>query len=218
MDVDEFTKRYPKLWHMAEVENWPLIQEHGLLSTSALLDLFEYQGRERKDIEASFRGASIEIRSPRLGRAVIRDQRPMINDSVVTRYLDDLTPAEWYRMLNSRVFFWVREERLERLLAAGLYRERPHMVLVLDTKELLTRHLDQVTLSPINSGAIFPAGKTRRGPQTFSRFGEYAWAERAAHPEPVVELAIDHSVPDISRFVLDASERQAPPKSPKGSG
>lgn len=197
---------------MAEIENWPLIQEHGLLSTSALLDLFEYKGQERRGIEAAFRSASIEIQNPRLGRAVIRDQRPMISDSVVARYLDDLTPAEWYRTLNSRVFFWVREERLERLLAAGLYRERPHMVLVLDTKEVLARHLDQVTLSPINSGAIFPAGKTRRGPQTFQRFERYPWADREGHSEPIVELAIDNLVPDISSLLIDASERQAPPK------
>ncbi len=212
MDVGEFIAKFPRLWHMAEVENWELIQEHGLLSTSALLDLFEYTGQERLAIESAFRATSVEIQSPHLGRAVIRDQRPMINDSVVARYLDDLTPSDWYQTLNRRVFFWVREERLERLLAAGLYRERPHMVLVLDTKKLLDRHLKRVTLSPINSGAIFPAGKTRRGPQTFSRFDEYPWAERKGHPEPVVELAVDHSVPEISTFLLDASIRQAPPK------
>lgn len=197
---------------MAEVENWDLIQKHGLLSTSALLDLFEYTGKERHDIEAAFRPSSIEITNPRLGRAVIRDQKPMLNDGVVARYLDGLTPSEWYRELNSRVFFWVREKRLERLLGAGLYRERPHMVLVLDTEKLLSRHLHQVTLSPINSGAIFPAGKTRRGPQTFKRFSEYPWTERASHPEPVVELAVDHAVLDISGLLVDASERQAPPK------
>lgn len=212
MDIDQFTTRYPQLWHMAEVENWPLIQQHGLLSTSALLDLFEYQGQEKLGIEAAFRSASIEIDNPQLGRAVIRDQRPMINDTVVARYLDILTPAEWYRALNSRVFFWVREERLERLLAAGLYRERPHMVLVLDTKKLLARHLNQVTLSPINSGAIFPAGKSRRGPQTFQRYDKYPWAERKGHREPVVELAVDHSVPEIASLLIDASERQAPAK------
>ena len=212
MNTEEFINKYPRLWHMAEIENWPLIQEHGLLSTIALLDLFEYKGQERHSIEAAFRSESIEIQNPQLGSAVIRDQRPMISDAVVARYLDDLTPAEWYRTLNSRVFFWVREERLERLLAAGLYRERPHMVLVLDTREVLARHLDQVTLSPINSGAIFPAGKTRRGPQTFQRFDNYRWAERKGHPEPVVELAIDHSVPRITSLLIDASERQAPAK------
>jgi Family of unknown function (DUF7002) len=212
VDLSEFVGKYPRLWHMAEVENWPLIQLHGLLSTSALLDLFEYKGSARNLIEASFRAESVEIEHHHLGQAVIRDQRPMISDSVVARYLDGLSPADWYRTLNSRVFFWVREQRLERLLAAGLYRERPHMVLVLDTARLLEQYLDQVTLSPINSGAIFPAGKARRGPQTFHRFDAYPWSERAKQPEPVVELAVDHAVLGVTDFIVEASERQAPPK------
>lgn len=212
MTPEDFIGQYPRLWHMAEIENWPLIQQHGLLSTSALLDLFEYNGVERDSIEAAFRSTSIEIQHPRLGRAVIRDQRPMISDAVVARYLDDLSPADWYRTLNSRVFFWVRETRLKRLLGAGLYRERPHMVLVLDTAKLMAQHSNRITLSPINSGAIFPAGKTRRGPQTFHRFNNYPWKERASYPEPVVELAVDHAVPDIGGFLIDASKRQAPPK------
>jgi len=212
MELDEFIDRHPRLWHMAEIENWQLIQEHGLLSTSALLDLFEYEGAARHVIEAAFRPESVVIEHPDLGKAVVRDQRPMISDSVVARYLDELSPEEWYRTLNRRVFFWVRERRLEKLLAAGLYRKRPHIVLVLDTRRLLARHLNRVTLSPLNSGAIFPAGKARRGPQTFSSFDDYPWSERIGQPEPVVELAVDHAVPTIADFLVDASERQAPPK------
>jgi hypothetical protein len=63
------------------------------------------------------------------------------------------------------------------------------MVLELDTAALLDRHIEQVTLSPINSGAIFPGGKTRRGRQTFSRFSDYPWHEREKQRELVVELA-----------------------------
>jgi hypothetical protein len=209
MDISAFAERYPRLWHMAEVENWELIQEHGLLSTSALLDLFGYEGTAREEIESSFRASSMVIENETLGKATIRDQGPMYGDEVVSRFLDHLTPAEWYRMLNRRVFFWLTEERLEKLLGAGLYRQRPHMVLELDTAGLLDRHLEGVTLSPINSGAIFRAGKTRRGPQTFKRFADYSWAERAKSRELVVELAVDHSVPNLDGMVLGAHVRQA---------
>jgi hypothetical protein len=212
MKLADFIEMHPRLWHMAEVENWPLIQSHGLLSTSALLDLFEYKGAARTAIEAEFRAQSVEIEHPDLGRAVIRDQKPMVSDAVVARYLDGQSPSDWYLTLNSRVFFWVREKRLEKLLAAGLYRKRPHMVLVLDTKALLERHIARVTLSPINSGAIFPAGKARRGVQTFQRFDDYPWADRESRAELVVELAVDRAVPDITDFIIDASERQAPAK------
>jgi hypothetical protein len=209
MEPAAFAERYPRLWHMAEIENWELIQGHGLLSTSALLDLFEYKGEKRDVIESSYRAESVVIEHPKLGKATIRDQRPMHNDEVVERFLDVLTPSQWYRTLNSRVFFWLTDERLEKLLSAGLYRERPHMVLEIDTAAVLERYLGQVTLSPINSGAIFPGGKARRGPQTFSRFKEYPWETRKRSNELVVELAVDHSVPDLDGLLLDARQRQS---------
>jgi len=209
MDPAAFIDRYPRLWHMAEVENWELIQEHGLLSTSALLDLFEYDGSERAAIESAYRADSVVIEHPDLGKATIRDQGPMHSDAVVARFLDELSPAEWYRLLNSRVFFWLTEDRLQRLLGAGLYRKRPHMVLEVNTAALLERHFEQLTLSPINSGAIFRGGKTRRGPQTFSRFNDYPWSERAKSSELVVELAVDRAVPELDAVLIDARERQA---------
>jgi hypothetical protein len=212
MDAATFAERYPRLWHMAEVENWALIQTQGLLSTSALLDLFDVTGTERQEIESSYRGESVVIEHPKHGKATIRDQGPMHSDAVVARFLDDLTPAEWYRTLNSRVFFWLTEERLERLLGAGLYRERSHLVLELDTAALLDRYIERVTLSPINSGAIFAGGTTRRGRETFSRFDEYPWCRREERKELVVELAVDRAVPDLSGLLIDATERQAPPK------
>ena len=54
MDSYAPAERYPRLWHMAEVENWELIQRRGLLSTSALLDLFQYEGAKREAIENGF--------------------------------------------------------------------------------------------------------------------------------------------------------------------
>jgi hypothetical protein len=212
MDVAAFAERYPRVWHMAEVENWALIQTQGLLSTSALLDLFEVTGTERQEIESAYRAESVEIEHPTLGKATIRDQAPMHSDAIVARFLDNLTPAQWYRMLNSRVFFWLTEERLERLLGAGLYRARSHMVLELDTAAVLERHIEQVTLSPINSGAIFAGGTTRRGRETFSRFDDYPWSRREKQKELVVELAVDRSVPDLSGLLINATERRAPAK------
>jgi uncharacterized protein DUF7002 len=44
MDVAELVETCPRLFHMAEPGSWAGIQRHGLLSTSALLDLFEVDG------------------------------------------------------------------------------------------------------------------------------------------------------------------------------
>src|SRR5262249_40369294 len=39
--------RFPYLWHMAEPGSWPAIRDHGLLSTSALLDRYGIMGEAR---------------------------------------------------------------------------------------------------------------------------------------------------------------------------
>lgn len=89
---------------MAEAHSWRLIAKFGLLSTSALLDLFEITGAERDAIESARRPESVAIHHPVHGTAWIRDNKPII-DSVLRRTLVGMTEAEFYRTLNGRVFF-----------------------------------------------------------------------------------------------------------------
>ena len=42
---------YPRLWHMAEDGSFDSVLKHGLLSTSALLDLYGMKGEERRKLE-----------------------------------------------------------------------------------------------------------------------------------------------------------------------
>ena len=48
MTVDELLATYPRLWHMAMDGSWPSIEKRGLLSTSALLELYGYCYRRWK--------------------------------------------------------------------------------------------------------------------------------------------------------------------------
>ena len=105
---------------------WPSIQQHGLLSTSALLDLYGATGAERAAIERQRRPDFMAVNHTVLGQVLIRDQKPM-TDATLAPVLVDMTPAEWYALLNERVFFWVNEERLKGLL--GAYRHRDNLVL-----------------------------------------------------------------------------------------
>jgi hypothetical protein len=50
---ERLASRYPVLFHMAEDGSWESIRERGLLSTSALLDLFEVEAEERFAIESA---------------------------------------------------------------------------------------------------------------------------------------------------------------------
>lgn len=183
---------------MSEDGSWESIRRLGLLSTTALLDRFEVNSERRFAIESARRPGMVRVEHPVHGEAWIRDNKPML-DGVLRRCLTGMEPQEWYRTLNRRVFFWPDRRRLIKLLGARAYRDRPHLVLRVDTAELLRRHADRVTLSPINSGATFTMNPAPRGPDTFRSVEEHP-ADR-----PVVELSVDYAVPDVAQLVLSVS-------------
>jgi hypothetical protein len=203
LTAEYLASRWPRLYHMAEAGTWDSIQRHGLLSTSALLDLFEIEGPQRHSIESARRDESVQITHPLFGSAWIRDNK-RINETVLRRTLVGMTEAEWYRNLNGRVFFWLREKRLRDLRKATAYGNRQHDIGIVDTARLLGEFYDIVELSPINSGAVHPGSKSPRGIGTFRRIEDYDWKDRLrVRPrEPIVELTIPYRVPDLSTMII----------------
>lgn len=193
---------------MAEAGSWRSIREHGLLSTSALLDLFAITGVQRDVIESARRPQSVAIHHPVHGTAWIRDNKP-INETVLRRTLVGMSEPEWYRTLNGRVFFWLSTERLTRLRNAPPYRDRKHDILTLDTARLLEALGSTVELAHLNTGAVHPGATYTRGAGTFQPVATYPWQERlAVSPrEPIVELTVPYSVPEAERFVIDVTTR-----------
>ena len=200
----EFSARFPRLFHMAEAAAWPLIQKHGLLSTQALLDLFEVTGDARESIERRQRPDFTLIEHPQHGRALIRDQHPMSDATLAPVLQDGLSPADWYAVLNAHVFFWVEEARLEKLL--GAYRHRQNIVLVLDTARVVGDFADKITLSPINSGFSLRYAQPR-GLNTFKRLVDFeTWKTDAKGKRTrasVAECAVDGSLPDVEKYLLE---------------
>jgi Family of unknown function (DUF7002) len=201
-------ERWPRLFHMAEVGSWESIERNGLLSTTALLDLYEVTGSQRDAIESARRPESVAIHHPKLGTACIRDNKP-INETVLRRTLVGMTEPEWYRTLNRRVFFWLSESRLDRLRHAPPYRRRPHDILTLDTASVLRAHSERIELAPLNTGAVHPGAKYTRGAGTFQPISTYPWATRlsSAPSEPIVELTVILAVPDVANLVTDVTTR-----------
>ncbi len=202
-ELDELISNCPTLYHMAERGSWQAIERYGLLSTSALMDLYEIDGAQRAQIELAHRPKSVSIAADGLPGAVIRDQIPM-SDSGLKRALPSrLQPSDWYALLNSKVFFWLSVERLHKLTQAGAYRDHEHDVLEVDTRLLVDAHHDKIWLCPINSGCTKPMPHPR-DEDIFSRIPQYPyahWRSRRCRTERAVELAIDYSVPDIVRYV-----------------
>lgn len=208
VDVLELVERYPRLFHMAEVGTWPAITTNGLLSTTALLDLFEITGPTRVTIESQRRPAPVRIHHPTHGTAWIRDNLPLI-DKRLAGILDGCTVPEFYRLLNRRVFLWANEQHLHRLLAARAYRDRSHTVITVDTQKLVDRNVDAITLSRINSGATLFGSPPRRGPASFERIADFA--PRTAdgrRRRNVVEVAVEYGIADITAVAVAAHVHQ----------
>jgi hypothetical protein len=210
MNVSDLIRHFPTLYHMAESGTWESVRARGLLSTSALLDLFEIRGEERRKIESERRPHSVTISHPQHGTAVIRDQKPMSESALLKCLKNGVSPSEWCQTLNNRVFFWLSKERLDRLLSARAYRDKQHCVLTVDSASLLAVHANSVTLSPINSGSTIFKPQPR-GSSTFLRIADYPfeeWLAKRPIADAVVELVVDYAVKDIEKFVVKVEERK----------
>jgi hypothetical protein len=200
------------VYHLAEASNWLSIQRHGLLSASNLLDLAGIPRIHRKRLEWRQRLQHIELPNG----VQIRDQRPMPPTGLET-CLVGMTPAEWYRLINARVFFWLDPGRLNRQRAAC--EPRPQVVLTVDTASLVARYSRHLEVTPINTGNA-RRRPARRGAATFVPYIAWTksgWASEAAAlgtPERSrsrlpAELTVVGSVPDVMQFVVQVSELAA---------
>lgn len=202
-ELQEVVADCPTLFHMAERDSWPSIRERGLLSTSALLDLYEVSGNQRVAIESKCRAVSVPLQADGLPGAVVRDQIPMTDNRLRKCLPAHLSPEEWYEILNAKVFFWLTRDRLHRLTGGRTYRDKSHDVLELDTKSLIEAHRNRIWFCPMNSGNTFPFPHPR-DESTFLRIADYpyhAWRKKRPRGERIVELAVDHSVPDLHLHV-----------------
>jgi hypothetical protein len=190
---------FEHLFHVAEARNWAGIQKHGLLSTTAILDLYGVAEPLRTKLEGSRRSTTTVVPHEVYGEAVIRDQRPM-SVRKLESCLDAMSVEEWLRLLNRRVFFWLSTRRLETFLAA--YSDHDNVVLTVSTAGLVTRHAEAVHLSWINTGATLrrPA---RRGHHTFLPLSD----DDANPTGAPVEVAVDYAIPDIMEILVKAETR-----------
>lgn len=205
MTPQELAERHPRLYHVTEPGAWESIKKRGLLSTSSLLDLFEIKGEERKQIEAKRRPSTVQLKHPIHGSVIINDNVPLSEKALLTCLDDNLTPQDWLRILNERVFFWASKDGLDRLLGARLNRNRAREVIVVDTLSLVRTHMDAVELCPINSGATLRRA-ARRGLKTFSPLTKYTfdeWSRLRGRRDQILEIIVKVQVQDIANHTIE---------------
>lgn len=205
MNADQFiaANDCPIVYHISEGGSWDSVRKLGLLSTSALLDACGISGEEREAIESAHRPSRVVIEHPEYGNIVIRDQDPMSDRPESGIYLHKLleaglTPAEWFKFLNGKVFFWVSYPDFLNMLCARLYRNRSHWVLKVDTRSLLGEHATHASISDQNSGSLY--SRRTRGRSTFVRLAD------ATVRGGIKELAIAGGVTDIARHTVAVNE------------
>lgn len=209
-ELAELVHDCPTLFHMAEEGAWTSIQAQGLLSTTALMDYYGIEGEERIAIEKRHRPTSVDIERNEMVVARIRDQIPMSDGGLLRALPSHITPGDWYEILNSKVFFWLTSDRLQRLLTAKSYKNQVHDVLEVDTESLVNAYREKIWLCPINSGCTKPFPHPR-DESTFQRIDHYPysdWRKKRKSGERVVEVALDYSVPDIAQFTRRVTKRK----------
>ena len=165
MTESEFLRFFPTLYHITETDAWPSILEHGLESTSAILDRFGIAGFRRTEIESCRRATSEILEHDKFPEARLSDHKP-INLKLLARCLGEMPGSDWFRLLNERVFFWPNCDRIKRHLAARLGGGGDQAVVTFDSSALLSLHRDDVRLSSLNSGCTRPPQP--RGEESFS--------------------------------------------------
>lgn len=194
-----------RIYHLAEAANWPSIQRHGLLSACRLMEVAGLTRADRDRLGRTQRPVHTVLRNG----VQIRDQRPM-PPTALAHCLCNMEPADWYAMINTRVFFWLDVERLNRQKAAC--ESRPQVVMAVDTAALVAAYEKRMAVTPINTGNA-RRKPARRGVATFVPLAEWVrmgWTSEAAalgipprrKSHQPVEVTVIDAVPDIMRFVV----------------
>lgn len=202
MTPAELVGLYPVIYHMAELGTWESIRDHGLLSSNEVARRSGATGQAALALRRHHRPANTTVDVPGIGRVVLRDQIPMPPARIQRTLPDGLTSADWYELINDRVFLWAEEHRLHRLLNARQYRDLEHDVLTVDTSSLVAGHAGNIRLCHMNSGNTFPA-MTRRSPDIFKPIADYELTRNGRPRKKVVEVTVLHGIPDIASHVRE---------------
>ena len=201
MDVQKLAELYPRIFHMAEAGTWLSIRQRGLLSTSAVLNLFDITGEKRFALESTHRPQKVTV-GEGSAAIVLRDQNPMAPGRLQQALPANVSTQVWYEAINRKVFFWAEEKRLLGLLNARAYRNLEHDVLTINTAALLAKHAPSVWLCHMNSANTFPMPHPR-DLSAFQRIENYPVNAQGRPIKQVVEVLVDDQVPDIRDFVLE---------------
>jgi hypothetical protein len=131
-----------------------------------------------------------------------------------------MTAQQWLSALNERVFFRLRQQRLDQLLTPGATAAAHRTLLSSTPASVVCAHDRRIWLSAINSGATLSPSAPERGTRTFQAIEDNPFAERFRRRTlrtAVVELAVSGGARDIADHLGDLYQVPAPVQSSGGT-
>lgn len=179
LDLDLLAQNRPFLYHLtARMNVASIINSRCLFSASLLLEHSDepepksfLRARRPQHVIIKIKGESIQI----------RDQRPL-SEKALSKCLDpDSKPADYYELLNNRVFLWPTIQRLQRHYQR--YKDEKPVLFRFSTHQILSLN-PRVEFSRLNSGATransYLGGvPPRRGRGTFCVAQKFAYTVSA---------------------------------------
>ncbi len=205
MTPEDLAARHPRLYHVTRLDSVDSIRRHGILPANGFLSLFEVPADRRRAIEGERRVSSVTLTHPVHGQAAITDNSPLGPAALASCLDDGLLPEQRLRLLNARVFVWVDLTSADRLVHARLSRPHDRAILVFDTLGLARAHVDQLELSPINSGATLrrPAGQ---GLSTFTPLAPHSlrvWRNLRGGRDTIREVTSHGAIIEVDQHLVD---------------
>ena len=170
MKLEDFIVKKAFLYHLTDKDNLEIIKRYKeLLSTESIVELSSLNAKEREDL-LSNRRKNHEIIKTGEEQYKIRDQRPISIVNLVKCLTSGFTIKDFFKMLNSRVFFWPTIKRLESHYKR--YRKENPVIIRVSTRELLelNKHAEFCRLNSgaTRSNSYLNGAPPERGEGTFS--------------------------------------------------
>ena len=208
MTPDELAHHVPRLHHYTDRVAWPMIERHGLLCADAIVERFVPDPAARGRLLAERRTDTVVVHDGPDGRVTLNDNLPLHYGPLAARLDDGLTPHDWLRILNGRVFFWPTVERADGFLRAGRRGGREKLLLTFDTRSLAEAYEGRLDLAPINTGSAVRV-PARRGHATFtpaSAVGWDEWRRLRGRLDTPAEMSVRGDVPDALDHLIERRE------------
>ena len=186
MEPAAFAKLFPRLYHVTFAGNLESIRTHGLHSAASLAQLYGFSDEERLACLTERRRCNQDLHG-----ITLRDQGQAL-PARMKSCLVNISIAEWFTLLNSKVFFFLAEDKAQRFLET--YAAFDNLMITVNTRALFAAgYAASATVCRLNSGS-FLYNPRPRGRNSFIPLGSFEYRNKRDTP---AELTLDCAIPDL---------------------